>query len=214
MRKTVCFLAFFVPVLLTPPSASAQQPKVYLGAGGGSSSVSFNSSDFDLGIPQTTEKSSTAFKVFGGVRFNDYFALELGYVDLGKFKVKYNGGGAGTAELDYQVSGIAVSGIGSLPVTQDFSLFGRVGAFASTAKLSLANASGALAANLAAAGITAGSSDTANATTLLYGAGVQYDFTKNVSARVEYENFGEVGNQNDTGRATVSLISASLLYRF
>jgi OOP family OmpA-OmpF porin len=214
MRKAAYLFVFLVPFALATASARAQQSKVYLGAGGGSSSISLNSSDFNLGIPQETDKASTGFKVFAGIRFNQYLAGEIGYVDLGKFKIKYNGGGAGTAELDYQVSGFAVSGLGTLPLTQDFSLFGRVGLFASTAKLTLANATGALAANLAAAGITAGSSDTADATTLLYGAGVQYDFTKNLSGRIEYENFGEVGDQNDTGRATVSLISASLLYRF
>jgi OmpA-OmpF porin, OOP family len=214
MRKAICLLLFVVPGLLSAAGARAQQPKPYIGAGGGSSSVSFNSSDFNLGVPQTTDKGSTGFKVIGGVRINEYFALEAGYVDLGKFKTKYNGGAAGTAELDYKVSGIALSGIGSLPLTQDFSLLGRLGMFASTAKLSLASASGPIATNLAAAGITVGSSDSASATTLIYGAGVQYDFTKNISARIEYENYGEVGTSADTGRATVSLISASLMFLF
>lgn len=214
MSKTAYLFAFLVPFALLTGSTRAQQPKVYLGLGAGSSNISFNSSDFNIGVPQTTDNSSIGIKVFGGARFNEYLALELGYLDLGKFKVKYNGGGAGTAELDYQVSGFAVSGIGSFPVTQDFSIFARVGAFSSTAKLSLANATANIAANLAAAGITAGSSDTAHATKLMYGAGVQYDFTQDFSGRVEYENFGEVGDQNDTGRATPSLISASLLFRF
>jgi len=214
MRKVVCLLAFFVPALLLASSVRAQQPKVYIGAGAGSSNASFNSSDFNFGAPLTEDKSSMGFKGFAGIRFNDYISAEIGYVDLGKFSVKINGGGIGAAQLDYKVSGVALSGIGSFPVGQDFSLFARVGAFASSTKLTLANASGIIGANLAAAGITPGSHDTADTTTLLYGAGAQYNFTDHLSARLEYENFGEVGNSDDTGRAKVSLISASLLYRF
>ena len=148
MRKSVCLLVFLVPFTLATESASAQQPKVYLGAGGGSSSISFNSSDFDLGIPQTADKSSTGFKAFVGVNFNEYIALEIGYVDLGKFKISYNGGIAGTAAFDYKVSGFAVSGVVSIPVAHELSLLARVGAFSSTAKNSLSSASGAIALNL------------------------------------------------------------------
>lgn len=217
MRKSICLLLLVVPGLLSAAGARAQSQGAYLGLGAGSSSAKFNSDDFSLGLPQVAESAdtkSTGWKVFAGFRFNEYVAAEVGYVDLGKFKYNYNGGGAGMAGLDYTVSGFTLSGIGAFPVSEDFSLFGRVGVFGSSTKLTLGSASGLVGTNLANAGITVGSSDTADKTTLYFGVGAQYDFTRHLAARVEYENYGEVGDSNDTGRATVSLISASLLFRF
>ena len=217
MRRTIHLLAFLIAASLATGVARAQSQRGYVGVGVGSSNASFNSSDFSLGLPQVSEsadKTSTGMKAFVGFRFNRNFAAELGYVDLGKFKYNYNGGGAGSAELDYKVSGFTVSGIAAWPVTEDFSLFGRLGAFGSTAKISLASATGNVATSLANVGITVGSGASANKTNLYYGAGAQYDFTRHIAARVEYENYGEVGDSNDTGRATVSLISASLLFLF
>jgi opacity protein-like surface antigen len=197
--------------------ARAQSQVGYVGVGAGSSNASFNSSDFSLGLPQVTESktdTSTGWKVFAGIRFNETFGAEVGYADLGKFTYKYNGGGAGSAALDYKVSGFSVSGVAIFPMFAELSLFGRVGAFGSTAKISLASATGNIATSLANAGITAGSGASASKTTLYFGGGAQIDFARQFSARFEYENYGEVGDSNDTGRATVSLFSASLLFRF
>ena len=216
MRKGTCLLLSFVLVLLAAASARAQSPGAYIGAGGGSSMASFNSSDFSLGLPQVAEsadKTSMGWKIFAGYRFNRNFAAELGYAGLGTFKYKYNGGAAGTAEFDYEVSGITLSGIAALPLSDEFSLFLRAGAFGSKAKNTLSNATGNVGTSLANAGFTPGSSASVNETTLSLGAGAEYEFQRQFAVRFEYEYFGEVGNSNDTGRVAVSLISANLLFR-
>jgi len=189
MRKTVYSFLFLISALSIAAGVRAQSQGAYIGVGAGSSNASFNSNDFSLGIPQVSEsadKTSTGIKAFAGFRFNKYFGAEVGYVDLGKFKYNYNGGAAGSAGIDYKVSGFTVSGIGALPVSEDFSLFGRVGAFGSTAKFSLASATGNVATALANAGFGVGSGDSANKTTLYYGVGAQYDFAGKFGARVEY----------------------------
>jgi OmpA-OmpF porin, OOP family len=217
MRKTIFSFVWVISALSIATGARAESQAVYVGLGAGISNASFNSADFNLGLPQVAESAdtkSTGLKIFGGVRLNKNVSLELGYVDLGKFNYNYDGGGAGSVRIDYQVSGLSFSAIGSLPLSEDFSLFGRLGLFASTAKFTVASASGSVGATLAANGVGVGTSDTATATSLYFGAGAQYDFTQRISARVEYENFGEVGDSTNTGRATVSLISASLLFRF
>ena len=217
MRKAIRLLAFLIAASLAAAAARAQSEKGYVGVGAGSSSASFNSSDFSVGLPQVSESkadTSTGWKAFAGMRFNENFGAELGYADLGKFTYKYNGGGAGSAALDYKVSGFTVSGVAIFPMFAELSLFGRLGAFGSTAKLSLASATGNVATALANAGITPGSSASASKTTLYFGGGAQIDFARQFSARFEYENYGEVGDSNDTGRATVTLFSASLLFRF
>jgi OmpA-OmpF porin, OOP family len=212
MRKTICLLLVLSPALLPAAGARAQSQGPYFGAGVGSSNATFNSSDFSLGLPQVSEsqtKTSTGAKVFAGFRFNRYVGAEVAYVDLGTFKYHYDGGAAGSADLDYKVSGFTLSGLVILPMSGEFFFFGRLGAFGSTAKTSFPSASGNVGASFANAG-----SDSSGKTNLYFGIGAQYDFTRPFAARVEYENYGEVGDSKDTGRANVCLISASLLFRF
>jgi len=167
--------------------------------GAGASNASFNSSGFQLGNPgvaESADKTSTGGKVFAGFRFNRNVGAEVSYVDLGKFKYSYMGAPAtGTAVVDYKVSGFTVSGVALLPVSEEFSLFGRLGAFVSTTTATVSNATGPV------FGSFDGSSDTAHKTTVYFGAGAQYDFLQRLAVRVEYENYGEVGDSDNTGRA-------------
>jgi len=202
MRRAIGRSVFFISILFVASAASAQANGGYVGAGG--SKASFNSADFGLGLPQVAEsadRTSVGGKVFAGYRFKN-LSGEIAYVDLGTFSYNYNGGASGSAAVDYKVSGFAASAIVACPVAIDFTVFGRIGAFASTAK-----------ATLSGAGIAAGLSGTARKTTLYYGAGIQYDFSGGISGRLEYENFGEVGDSS-TGRVKVNLASVSVLLRF
>src|SRR5215471_8201776 len=217
MRNTIRLAAFFISVLFFTAIARAQSQGAYLGAGIGSSHASFNPGDFSLELPQVAEsadRASVAGKVFAGYRFGRNFSAEVGYFNLGKFAYDYDGGASGAAAIDYKVTGIAASGLATFPAAVDFYLLGRIGAFGSTTKASLASTSGSIGNTLAGAGITAGSGASVHKTTLYFGLGAQYDYSGGVCGRFEYENFGEVGNGSDTGRAKVSLISVSMLVRF
>lgn len=70
------------------------------------------------GIDNTTLTTSnpTGFGVFGGYTINPNFAVEAEYLNLGE--VKGNGGGA-------KSTGFSVSGVGSYPINEQFSLFGK-----------------------------------------------------------------------------------------
>lgn len=203
MRKAIRLFGFFLLLFVAP--ARAQSNGGYLGLAAGGSYGNFNSADFSLGLPQVAEsadKRSIGGKAFTGYRYKN-LSGEIAWVDLGKFAYNYDGGASGSAAIAYKASGFAASGIAAFPVAIDFYLFGRIGAFASTAKASVSGA-----------GISAGPSGTAKKTTLYYGAGVQYDFSGGISWRLEYEDFGEVGDAGSTGRVKVSLTSVSVLLRF
>ena len=212
MRKTISSFLLLISALSIATGVRAQSKGAYLGVGAGSSNASFNSNDFSLGLPgvaESADKTSTGGKAFAGLRFNRNLEAEVSYVNLGKFKYSYSGAPAtGSAVIDYKVSGFAVSVVPMLPVSEEFSLFGRVGGFGSTAKASVSSATGPAFAGLA------GFSDSANKTTFYFGAGAQYDSFRRIGVRVEYENYGEVGDSNSVGRVKVSLISASLVFRF
>ena len=64
------------------------------------------------------DDDDTGGKVFGGYRFNDYFAVEASYYDFGKLD-------EGVNQLD--IDGGSLSIIGSIPVAERFSIFGKVG---------------------------------------------------------------------------------------
>ena len=107
-------------------------------------------------------KASTAYSVFGGYSFNEYFAGELAYVDFGSADTDFPG-------VTAKGNVASLSAVGSLPLGSDFSLFGKVG-YAST--------------RAEATGIPSETKDD-----VTYGLGGQYNATRNVGLRLGYDNY-------------------------
>ncbi len=107
--------------MLLPLGANADKG-FYAGGGIGSAELS---EDFD-GF--TIDTDSTAFRIFGGWRFNDYFAVEGGYQDFGDFEQQIDVNGTPvTASLS--ADGFTLGVAGSLPIGERFSVMGRFGMF-------------------------------------------------------------------------------------
>lgn len=51
-------------------------------------------------------------------------------------------------------------------------------------------------------------------TSTLYGVGAQYNLSEQVGIRVEYENFGNFGNEVNTRRTRVDMWSVSVTLNF
>ncbi|WP_332879697.1 OmpA family protein [Massilia sp. S19_KUP03_FR1] len=75
----------------------------------------------------TADTRDTGFKVFVGKQINQYFAIEGGYFDLGKynFSATTTAGRAITGESRYR--GVNLDLVGQLPLSQRISLLGRIG---------------------------------------------------------------------------------------
>ncbi len=74
----------------------------------------------------------TAYKLFGGYRFNKYFTVEVAYIDGGNASESYFDTTVDPPvpllNLEYKTRGFQGSALGSLPLgASAFSLFGRVG---------------------------------------------------------------------------------------
>jgi OmpA family protein len=93
-----------------------------------------------------------------------------------------------------------------------FSLFGRLGQIKSDASAEAENSTGTMTTTLAAAGVPTSGAKTKRSTIL--GAGAQIDFPGNIGLRVEAEDYGNVGDQESTGRARMRMATVSLIYRF
>lgn len=139
--------------------ASLSHAEVYIGAAVGMGMVDTDISDFD---------DSTTFSVSGGYRFNENFALELGYVDLGDAEDDVDP--VWTLEAD----GFTAAAVVIVPVTSGLEIFGKLGAFMWDATLS-----------------EAGFGEFANddGTDVTIGVGVSYQVMQNFGLVAEYQYF-------------------------
>jgi OOP family OmpA-OmpF porin len=221
------------------PSPAQQQqramrtaPAWYFGVGGGVGWADFNNNDFNNvasgfngvgigggGLSQSTSRETTDFgwKVFGGYRFNQYFAIEGGYTDLGKFDYQYqfNQGGTqvGTGNMSYEVGSWNIALVPRFPLENGLFVQGKIGAAFTRAENSF---------NLTLPGFSQSGSDSKSETKPLLGVGLGYDFANGLSVVGEYEYYGEAGSPFSygsngilgTGRADTSLFSVSGMIRF
>jgi OOP family OmpA-OmpF porin len=150
-------------------------------------------------------ENDRGFKLFGGYQFTRNFGLEGGYFDLGEFGYTATTRPAGSLVGDIRVRGLNLDVVGTLPITQRFSVLGRVGATYSRTE-------GGFSATGAARVPYASASTSERSTNYKYGVGMMYDFTENLALRVEAERYrirDSVGNRGD-----VDMLSLGLLYRF
>lgn len=146
----------------------------------------------------------TGYKLFGGYRVNKNFALEAGYFNLGRFGYLTTTAPLGTLSGNIKLQGVNFDGVGTLPITEQFSVFGRLG-------LNYAQARD----NFVSTGlvpVSANPNPSKNQVNYKFGAGLQYDFTEALAMRLEAERYrinDAVGNKGD-----IDLYSLGLIYRF
>lgn len=145
--------------LVASGAASAEDPGFYIGASFGQASQ--ESGEF--------EDSSEAFKLFGGWSFNEYLAVEGGYVDAGT-----QSDTIGQLGVDVSSDGFFVEGLAKLPVGKYFAPYAKVGYvfYDSTQKLTLGSMS---------------ESESESDSDFIYGGGFELKFSDNFRLRAEYE---------------------------
>lgn len=206
---------------LLPFAASAQS--WYLGASGGQSAIQASPADVETGFllddgftasGTTLDKTDTAWKAYAGYRFNRFLAVEMGYADLGKasFNTTIVAAPPGTTpsppfpiRATATARGGFLSVIAHWPVTQNFSLFTKAGAFRSDVEFTEV---------IEGTGITR-VSRTELRTDANYGAGLQWMFSGAMGVRLEWERFINIG-RGIGGREglDIDFVSAGLMVRF
>jgi OOP family OmpA-OmpF porin len=198
----------FVAAALAASSIACAQ--VYVGGSIGQSSTSF-SNDFSsniAGISENQDKTDTAYKFFAGYEFTKNWAIEAGYANLGKPQVNYSGFGiSGSAEIEN--SSWFIDAKATLPLNEQFSLFGKLGWAINKSELTANSNNAAL---NAAVGFPSNQSKSTD--DVHYAVGASYSFNQNFSARLEYEDFGKFGNSDNTGSTKSSMWSVGAGYRF
>jgi OOP family OmpA-OmpF porin len=198
------------------PAAQAYKP-FYVGGGAGWSRLVLDKADFPSGsdatfaadpaqqpLTDSRDESSTGWKVFAGWRFHPLLGVEAGYSDLGSATVQYSNA-FGTADAKLKNKAWTVALVPQFHFGQGFSLFGKLGAAFNRTETSVSATLG---------GVPVSNNGRSNRTKFLWGVGGGYDFTPQFGVRMEYESYGNVGEQDGSGRAEASLVSGSAIVRF
>ncbi len=149
------------------------------------------------------DKRDTGYKIFGGYQFNRNFAVEGGYFDLGRFGFAATTVPAGTLFGNIKLRGLNLDLVGTVPITEKFSAFGRVGVDYAQARDNFTGNGTVSVLN---------SNPSKRDTNLKFGLGLQYAFTPTLDMRLEAERYrinDAVGNKGD-----IDLVSLGLVYRF
>ena len=205
--------SMLVLAMLASAVVHAQEPNtgMYVGISAGEAKTRIDNASITqglLGAGFTTnslseDRRDTGYKVFVGFPINPNWAVETGYFDLGRFGFTANTSPAGSLTGSARVKGLNLDLVGTLPITPQWSLLGRVGAayaqtqdtFSGTGAISVIDPS-----------------PRKRETNYKYGFGTQYAFTPALTLRLEAERYrvnDAVGSKGD-----VDLVSLGLVYRF
>ncbi len=211
LAKTARTLGLLTLVIGVSPFAMAENDGWYLGFNDGRSKAKLDDAQITSGLLGGGFATATfdeddrdnGFKVFGGYQFNKNFALEGGYFDLGKFGFDAPTVPLGMLHGGMQLRGVNLDAVGLLPLSEKFSLFGRVGltyaqsrnTFSGTGATTVTNAN-----------------PSRLAMNYKLGVGVQYAFTESIQLRAEAERY----RVNDAlgNKGNIDLFSIGLIYRF
>lgn len=202
-------------LVLAAPCAFAQSSidntGMYMGVGAGDSKAKFNHDSaaqnaLGTGVtpgPLSVDERGNAYKIYLGFPMSPNWAVEAGYFNLGRFGFDGSTTPPGTVSGSAKIQGLNLDLVGTLPITDRWSLLGRVGAAYAETQSSISGTG---------AGEVAASSASKRDTHYKYGFGTQYAFTPALTLRLEGERYrvnNMVGQHSD-----VDLISLGLIYRF
>jgi hypothetical protein len=158
----------------------------------------------------TAGGSAAGGRIFAGYQVYEVFALEAGYFNFGDY-LDLNGtytrpAPASTFAGSVKGQGVNLDLVWTVPLTKGFSALARVGG-------GVFRADPSWSAN-AAAFNTMSANARKNNTVGDAGLGLQYDFTKTIAGRLEWQRFVNVGTGLTGGYAPIDYFSAGMIVRF
>lgn len=153
---------------------------------------------FKVGVGQSEYKAfgdtenKTAASLAYGFAIDKNFGVELGYLNFGKLRWA-----TADSSLSLQNQSVYLAGIGSIQVTDDFSLYGKLGVSLNHAKVAVSTP-----------GFSG--SDSESTTRPLIGLGLSYNFTKEIAGTLEYTHVGKIPET----QIKMSLLTLGVKYGF
>lgn len=196
MKKIILAL-MAIAGLAGATTAFASDSGGYVLAGVGRTTNSSDKSTLDSALTalghtgfSSTINEPTVYKLQVGYKVNKNFAVEGGYLGSNNETYTAQGGSlAAPANASANITGWNVTAVGILPLSEQFSLLGKLGVANIRESVTLSGAGGSRSAD-------------GTKTDVTYGIGAQYDFTKEVFGRLEVDNYN-VGSGTSSSRGSV-----------
>lgn len=183
MQKTLLSVVMMGALL----GQGVAQAEPYMGLGLGQSMIDFEGSDVDAlaaadGLTTSTsvDDGDLAWKLFGGYKLNDNFAVEAAYVDYGTITSDSTvvAPVAGNINIDLDTTAWVFDAVGILPIVDGFDVFGKVGVAAWEYDSSVSAVAGGTA-------FTGSAED--DGSDFHYGVGAYLMAVDNIGMRLEWE---------------------------
>lgn len=183
-------LAIPAIVLLTLPSmqALADAPAGYVGLGYGQYRFEFNNDSIDTDFSDNTE----VWKAYVGGMFTDAVGLELTYLNFDE---------ANDNDINAEIDGWSLAGIFAAPISDTFSIYGKLGWFFWDADYRGRASAGPVLVDI---------DEGTDGNDLFYGAGVRFGLSDSVSLRFEYDRY----ELDDNIDPDLDIVSANLQFGF
>jgi len=163
------------------------------------------------GLSGSCDDSDTGWKIFGGYQVTKHFGIEVSYLDFGRLTASGTLTDAPSLSVTGQgeVSGFGASWVATLPVSERFGLFGRVGLFRWDSKIrGTVRIPSAPGSDVLPDGLLLLVEVDDDGTDPTYGVGARVKVTEHLDIRVEWEQFSDVDEED------VRLLSAGAVLSF
>ena len=213
-RKPAFLAAAALAALLAAAPAAAQNSGWYIGGGAGMTRADFAAGDFATLATgsYSADDDAVAPRVFGGYRITPNWGVEFGLALLGNFQHRFQTGNT-AAVYDYDASALTAALAAHLPVGGGLSLNGRAGLAFTAANLKLSVDNGT-ATQRFCSNAWWYSDCTSTEANLYWGIGLQFAINPSWGIRLDYDDYGTIGDQFESGRADVEQVSFNVVYNF
>lgn len=172
------------------------------------------------GYTSTFDDSSGVWAVNVGYQWNRYFAVEIGYLDLGSavYTAQFTNSDGNAATVDpaysfgarFENSGPTLAAVGIFPFGDKFEIHGRGGVLFSRSRFTLPVVNTAVTTSTP---LTLTSREARERTSDFFvGVGGGWNINQDFTLRADYQRYLDVGD-NDTGEADIDVVSLSILFR-
>lgn len=151
----------------------------------------------------TEDATDTAYRLFGGVQFSRFLGMEAGVFDLGRYRLDAATLPAGSLAGQTRTRGLHLDLVGTLPVTEQLSVLGRVGAHHARTRSTFVGTGGVTPLE---------PNQSVRSTNPKVGVGLQYALGSSVLLRGEVERYRV--NDASGGHGGVNVVSMSLVVPF
>lgn len=215
-----------------PARGPAQESGFYAGGSAGWSMIDDEEINNLKAERHSVDDSSLGWKFFAGYNLNQYFGVELAYVDLGEaiatISAANNNNVGKASELKSTTEGFSFAATGHYPFARQFDVFARIGGFYYSYDISRDTAVSFSTTTVSRAVATVtrvtdttekpAASLSADKLSYFFGLGVRYAWNENFSIRAEWEryDFSAFTNQvnNRDLEVSINVFSAGFEYHF